>query len=86
MDNPYSAPNVVLSEPVSDDTTYEPKVFSIHGRIGRLRYWGYGFVYALIAWIFFCALSGMLFVGSEKVDIASLGWMMNIPETVNQIV
>lgn len=43
MNNPYATPDAVLSEPVANSATYEPKIFSIHGRIGRLRYLAYTF-------------------------------------------
>ena len=56
MNNPYSAPNAVLSEPVSDDETYEPALFSLHGRIGRLRYLAYSFV-AMIVMSFFIGIA-----------------------------
>ena len=46
--NPYKAPNADISQG-SDNTPYQPKVFSVHGRIGRLRYLAYGFLSMLIA-------------------------------------
>src|ERR1035437_4025025 len=48
MNNPYSAPTAVLSEPGSADESYEPKIFSVSGRIGRLRYLAYSFFLMLI--------------------------------------
>lgn len=42
MNNPYSAPSAELSDPSSDEE-YEPKVFAVSGRIGRLRYLAYSF-------------------------------------------
>jgi uncharacterized membrane protein YhaH (DUF805 family) len=41
MNNPYSAPEAVFSELDANDDTYEPKIFSLNGRIGRLRYVAY---------------------------------------------
>ena len=38
MDNLYSAPLADLSNVPSVDDTYQPQFFSIHGRLGRLRY------------------------------------------------
>lgn len=38
MDNLYSAPLADLSNVPSVDATYQPQFFSIHGRLGRLRY------------------------------------------------
>lgn len=43
MKNPYATPEAILSEPLLGSATYEPKLFSIHGRIGRLRYLAYTF-------------------------------------------
>jgi hypothetical protein len=40
MSNPYAAPDAVLSD-VAEDETYEPQIFSVNGRIGRLRYLAY---------------------------------------------
>ena len=42
--NPYAAPNAVLSEPITADDAYEPRLFSVNGRIGRLRYLAYSWV------------------------------------------
>jgi len=39
--NPYSMPQSELTEPVSNET-YLPKLFSLSGRIGRVRYLAYG--------------------------------------------
>jgi uncharacterized membrane protein YhaH (DUF805 family) len=39
--NPYSAPDAALDS--GHDATYEPKVFSFSGRIGRMRYLAYSF-------------------------------------------
>lgn len=48
MDNPYVAPDAVLTAPATDDVPYEPSMFSLHGRIGRLRYLAYSFALSLI--------------------------------------
>lgn len=42
MNNPYSAPTAELSDPISNEE-YDPKVFAVSGRIGRLRYLAYSF-------------------------------------------
>jgi uncharacterized membrane protein YhaH (DUF805 family) len=39
--NPYNAPGANLSKAGMGAETYEPKVFAINGRIGRLRYLAY---------------------------------------------
>lgn len=38
--NPYQAPNANVDQ-VSEDLTYQPKIFTAKGRIGRLRYLAY---------------------------------------------
>lgn len=56
----------MLSEPGYDDETYEPQIFSLKGRIGRLRYMGYtwllmiicGFAIGFIAAVAVPALAG----------------------------
>lgn len=42
MSNPYLAPNAALSDVYGHDEPYTPAIFSLHGRIGRLRYLAYG--------------------------------------------
>lgn len=48
LNNPYSAPDAVLTGAPVDDETYEPAVFSLQGRIGRLRYLAYSFLLSLV--------------------------------------
>ena len=45
--NPYQAPNADVVS--ASNETYQPKVFTAKGRIGRLRYLAYGFLSYLIA-------------------------------------
>jgi uncharacterized membrane protein YhaH (DUF805 family) len=47
MSNPYAAPDAVLSD-VGEDETYEPQIFSVNGRIGRLRYLAYSWLLGFI--------------------------------------
>jgi uncharacterized membrane protein YhaH (DUF805 family) len=49
MANPYSAPSAVLSEPLTESGTYEPRLLALSGRLGRVRYFVYGMVFNLIA-------------------------------------
>jgi uncharacterized membrane protein YhaH (DUF805 family) len=46
MTRPYAAPDALLAEPVSLET-YEPSLFSLSGRLGRLRYVMYGLLISL---------------------------------------
>lgn len=41
MNNPYNAPTADLSALKEGSATYQPKVFAMDGRIGRLRYLAY---------------------------------------------
>lgn len=41
LTNPYSAPGADLSLPGAIDETYQPRLFALHGRIGRVRYVAY---------------------------------------------
>jgi uncharacterized membrane protein YhaH (DUF805 family) len=59
LNNPYSAPNAELSE-LSDDDTYEPKIFSLNGRIGRLRYLGYSWALGIPVGIIFGIIAAVL--------------------------
>ena len=45
-ENPYQAPSSDVSEAVP--ATYQPKIFTTQGRIGRLRYLAYGLASGLI--------------------------------------
>jgi uncharacterized membrane protein YhaH (DUF805 family) len=51
LNNPYAAPDAVLSTSTGEDTLYYPRIFALNGRIGRLRYLGYSWLYALIVFI-----------------------------------
>jgi uncharacterized membrane protein YhaH (DUF805 family) len=61
LNNPYSAPDAQMSEFNPDDETYQPKIFSLEGRIGRIRYIGYtwlalfivSFIYGIVAALLF---------------------------------
>lgn len=43
MNNPYTAPAADLSVAGSDAGTYEPRAWSLSGRIGRVRYIAYSY-------------------------------------------
>lgn len=44
MENVYSAPNADLSNAPEDDDTYQPKMWAISGRLGRIRYLAYLYI------------------------------------------
>ena len=43
MNNPYTAPTADIDDIETEDT-YEPRIFAVSGRIGRLRYVGYSWL------------------------------------------
>jgi uncharacterized membrane protein YhaH (DUF805 family) len=51
LTNPYSAPGTIFSESGSNNDSYDPRIFSLQGRIGRLRYLAYGAAGALVGGI-----------------------------------
>lgn len=48
MNNPYHAPGADLSLPEHAAGTYDPQVFAVNGRIGRLRYLAYSMLMGLL--------------------------------------
>jgi uncharacterized membrane protein YhaH (DUF805 family) len=67
MENPYSAPDAVLDEPIVDET-YQPEWFSWSGRIGRLRYLAYSTGMMMIAAVVIGIAAAILvpLAGSQK--------------------
>ncbi len=66
-DNPYSTPGAMLDD--STEPTYEPKVFSFSGRIGRLRYLAYGLgvnMLLMFAFGLIVVLLGALGMGASR--------------------
>ncbi|MGH8493028.1 MAG: DUF805 domain-containing protein [Moraxellaceae bacterium] len=47
MSNPYASPQATVSD-YEHDETYEPKIFSTQGRIGRVRYFAYSCIVQFI--------------------------------------
>ena len=71
MNNPYSAPDAQLSMPASGET-YQPKVFSFSGRIGRLRYLAYSMIPAGLILIPGFIAGMMLAASGDKVGMVSI--------------
>lgn len=63
MVNPYSAPVADLSVEHSADETYQPRIFAWSGRIGRLRYLGYGFLMTLLMYALITVVTIALSLG-----------------------
>ncbi|MBB5018531.1 uncharacterized membrane protein YhaH (DUF805 family) [Chitinivorax tropicus] len=73
--NPYQAPNVAVDRQV--DETYQPSLFSLRGRIGRIRYLAFQTANYFLVVVPFGVLSGLAtssfgpFLGGL---VAVLGW------------
>ena len=62
MENLYSAPQADLSQVPAMDDTYEPKIFSFAGRIGRLRYLAYHLAVTMLIYMVVGALTALVSV------------------------
>lgn len=58
--NPYAAPNNLSEGELSDDARYAPKVFAFSGRVGRLRYLAYAFIYYLVFGLFLGVVAALV--------------------------
>ncbi|MBS0308445.1 MAG: DUF805 domain-containing protein [Proteobacteria bacterium] len=80
MTNPYSATTVDLSEPLAgDDETYEPKIFAVNGRIGRLRYLAYSFGVMILLMLALGVLVGLAALVLGKGAAVAMGFLIYIP-------
>lgn len=59
MSNPYNAPTAEMAD-MEGDNTYDPKIFSLSGRIGRVRWLGYHFVANIVAVFFLGILAAVM--------------------------
>ncbi len=64
MNNPYSATTADLSNPGGADATYQPKVFAMSGRIGRVRYIAYSMAILLVVMLAMGVLAAVIGVAS----------------------
>lgn len=67
IDNPYSAPGADLTLAALAGETYQPRFFSRHGRIGRVRY----FAYLTGAWLLVATV--MMAIGVGGATLGGLG-------------
>lgn len=51
MTNPYHAPGADLSKGDAGAAVYDPELFAVNGRIGRLRYMAYSVVLGLLSFL-----------------------------------
>ncbi|MGW8390374.1 DUF805 domain-containing protein [Pseudoduganella sp. HUAS MS19] len=77
MSNPYSMPQSKLTERVSDDT-YMPKFLSLNGRIGRVRYFAYGFLAGLLMLPVMFLTIGMGALSGMMADAGAGGGMLGM--------
>lgn len=77
MNNPYHAPTADLSQAGMDAQPYQPKVFSVHGRIGRVRYLAYSMIYSIVAVLVVSVMFGILAAISP--DLIALAAFAYIP-------
>lgn len=78
--NPYQAPSSDVNN-ASSDSTYEPQIFSIKGRIGRLRYLAYSML-GFLAYIPMLAVVGV----SSLDDPSNLGVLSGVVMALSYIV
>ena len=59
MNNPYHAPAADLSLQQNHAGTYDPQLFAVNGRIGRLRYLAYSMVMGLLMFVVMMVVAGV---------------------------
>ena len=59
QENPYESPDHTGEN--TPDERYQPKVFSLNGRIGRLRYFAYSWLYNVLSMVVMGILAAILF-------------------------
>lgn len=59
MNNPYNAPGADLSARENGTGTYDPQVFAVNGRIGRLRYLAYSMLMGLLTFVLMMVVAGI---------------------------
>lgn len=76
MENLYSAPQADLSQVPAMDDTYEPKIFSFAGRIGRLRYLAYHLAVTML--IYMVAGIVTVIVSALSMDSATIFGLIGV--------
>jgi len=66
QENPYESPD--HSEKNTPDERYQPKVFSLNGRIGRLRYFAYSWLYNFLSIVIMGILAAIFFPALTEGD------------------
>ncbi|SHH04779.1 DUF805 domain-containing protein [Massilia sp. CF038] len=73
MSNPYNAPAADMSHGSEGVTTYEPKILALNGRIGRLRYLAYSFVFGILAMFALGIIAAVTMAISPKLMLGVVG-------------
>lgn len=55
LNNPYASPHAAVGDVVSSDGLYQPRVFALNGRLGRIRY----LAYMSVSWIVSAVIIGI---------------------------
>ena len=77
MSNPYAAPDADIRAP-GEAEEYQPKIFSLNGRIGRARYLGWGMLLNLLAFIPLGIIAALVFPNMSA-DSSSAPMLLMIP-------
>lgn len=77
LTNPYSASTADLTKVAPDDATYLPRMWSIQGRIGRVRYLAYVMTMTLVIYL----VAGLIIGGLHTINpaVAMLGATAVLP-------
>lgn len=78
MENVYSAPRADLSTAPEDDDTYQPKIWALSGRLGRIRYLAYLNISMIILMFPIGILAAVLLPTFATNDAAGLGAAVTI--------
>ncbi|MBY0573507.1 MAG: DUF805 domain-containing protein [Undibacterium sp.] len=73
MENVYSAPQADLSRAPTDGDPYQPRMWSVAGRIGRVRYLAYSMAASLLFMLIFAIFLGIFFTSPA---IAGIGLLL----------
>ena len=73
MENVYSAPRADLSTAPEDDDTYQPKIWALSGRLGRIRYLAYMNISMIILLFLIGILAAVLLPIFAKNDADGFG-------------
>ncbi len=82
--NPYESPKSNTSIPSSSES-YEPKLLSVHGRIGRLRYLAYSLFASIVIGVFI-AIASLLLGGAGESTLLIILAVLYIPLIIYTVI